>query len=158
MSQEIGENLHPSQKPLLATSNTKTHLTFPKKVLQALFRKCCIEKVEHFRSYILCKVKLDSLAASGTRRPVVCGEKKQLNSALRRMAAHQFAALWPQAHLSYDAGQWSEPHRQANLWATEKSSNMGEIKHFCKEEWANIPPQWSKTLISYCKNGEKNPS
>ncbi len=32
-----------------------------------------------------------------------------------------------------------------NAW---KTSNVAELKQFCKEEWAKIPPQWCEGLIA----------
>lgn len=131
MSQEIGENLHPSQKPLLATSNTKTHLTFPKKVLQALFRKCCIEKVEHFRSYILCKVKLDSLAASGTRRPVVCGGKKTTKFCTKENGRPSICSLMTSSTFEL----WC----RTMIWTTQTSQPLSN--------WKILQHGWNKTFL-----------
>ncbi len=29
-----------------------------------------------------------------------------------------------------------------------KASNVAELKQYCKEEWAKIPPQWCERLIA----------
>lgn len=34
----------------------------------------------------------------------------------------------------------------------EKASSVAELKHFCKEDWAKIPPQWcERGAASYYK-------
>ncbi len=40
---------------------------------------------------------------------------------------------------------WHDLKQSFHAW---KPSNVAELKQFCKEEWAKIPPQWCEELIA----------
>ncbi len=61
-------------------------------------------------------------------------------------------SLWPQAHLGYTAGQWSQTHQQVHLWMAKsilKNPNLNPIKMpWHNLEWDKIPRQRCKRLIA----------